>query len=128
MATYDVDLLERLRERLAGEQGLSERAMFGGVALMLDGNMCVGVMKGGGLMVRLSRDEGEAVLSRAAHPGDGHDRTDDEGVGGRRAGRLRVRRRPAAVGAARGRLLPDPAAEATLKPWSGGCATKRRPF
>ncbi len=63
MATYDVELLERLRERLAGEQGLSERAMFGGVALMLDGNMCVGVMKGGGLMVRLSRDEGEAVLA-----------------------------------------------------------------
>lgn len=63
MPTYDVDLLERLREHLAGEPGLSERAMFGGVALMLDGNMCVGVMKDGGLMVRLSQDEGESVLS-----------------------------------------------------------------
>jgi hypothetical protein len=63
MPDYDADLLDRLREHLAPEPGLSERAMFGGVALMLDGNMCVGVMKGGGLMVRLSREEGEAVLS-----------------------------------------------------------------
>jgi hypothetical protein len=63
MAAYDVDLLERLREQLADESGLSEQAMFGGVALMLHGNMCVGVMKGGGLMVRLSKDEGEAVLT-----------------------------------------------------------------
>ncbi len=63
MASYDEDLLERLREALARESGLSERAMFGGVALMLDGNMCVGVMKGGGLMVRLSQEEGEAALT-----------------------------------------------------------------
>lgn len=60
---YDVELLERLREQLSAEAGLSERAMFGGVALMLDGNMCVGVKKGTGLMVRLSEDEGEAVLA-----------------------------------------------------------------
>lgn len=63
MPSYDVELLERLREHVAAEPGLSERAMFGGVALMLDGNMCVGVMKGGGLMVRLSQEEGESVLS-----------------------------------------------------------------
>lgn len=63
MASYDEGLLERLRERLEPEPGLSERKMFGGVALMLDGNMCVGVMKGGGLMVRLPQEEGDAVLA-----------------------------------------------------------------
>jgi len=63
MAGYDADLLDRLREALHGQPGLSERAMFGGVALMLDGNMCVGVMKGGGLMVRLSPEDGDAALT-----------------------------------------------------------------
>lgn len=63
MVNYDTDLLDRLRELMAGQPGLSERAMFGGVALMLDGHMCVGVMKGGGLMVRLSPDDAEAALA-----------------------------------------------------------------
>jgi hypothetical protein len=63
MVGYDIELLDRLREALQDEPGLSERAMFGGVALMLDGNMCVGVMKGGGLMVRLSKEEGDAALA-----------------------------------------------------------------
>ncbi len=63
MPSYDEDLLDRLREALAQEPGLSERAMFGGVALMLDGNMCVGVMKDGGLMVRFSQEAGDAALS-----------------------------------------------------------------
>ncbi len=63
MSTYDVDLLERLRERLAEVPGVSEKAMFGGVALLLDGKMCVGVMKGGGLMVRLPVAEGEQALA-----------------------------------------------------------------
>lgn len=63
MTSYDEQLLERLRERLGPEPGLSERKMFGGVALMLDGNMCVGVMKGSGLMVRLSQEQGDAVLA-----------------------------------------------------------------
>ncbi len=62
MVDYDTDLLDRLRFLLAGEPGLSERAMFGGVALMLDDKMCVGVMKGGGMMVRLSPEEGESAL------------------------------------------------------------------
>ncbi|ANH38513.1 hypothetical protein I601_2085 [Nocardioides dokdonensis FR1436] len=62
MVDYDTDLLDRLRLLLGGEPGLSERAMFGGVALMLDGKMCVGVMKGGGMMVRLSAEEGESAV------------------------------------------------------------------
>jgi hypothetical protein len=30
--------------------------------MMVDGHMCVGVMKGGGLMVRLSAEQGAAAL------------------------------------------------------------------
>jgi hypothetical protein len=62
MPSYDEELVNRLREQLAGESGVSERAMFGGVAFMVDGNMCVGAMKGGDLMVRLSGEAGEAAL------------------------------------------------------------------
>jgi hypothetical protein len=63
MPGYDADLVERLRERLAGEHGVSERAMFGGVAFMLDGNMCVGAMKGGDLMVRVAAADEEQALA-----------------------------------------------------------------
>ncbi len=66
MPGYDEELVERLREQLASERGVSERAMFGGVAFMLDGNMCVGAMKGGDLMVRLAAPDEDAAL-REAH-------------------------------------------------------------
>ncbi len=46
MVSYDVELLDRLRDQLGGEPGVTERAMFGGVAMMVNGHMCVGVMKG----------------------------------------------------------------------------------
>ncbi len=62
MVSYDVELLDRLRDQLGGEPGVTERAMFGGVAMMVNGHMCVGVMKGGGLMVRLAAEEGAAAL------------------------------------------------------------------
>ena len=48
---YDEGLAQRLREALAGADGLSERRMFGGIAFMLGGNMAVGVT-GDELMVR----------------------------------------------------------------------------
>ena len=38
---YDERLAERVRELLAGERGLSEKRMFGGLAFLLDGNMSV---------------------------------------------------------------------------------------
>ena len=40
---YDVRLAERIYDHLIGEPGLTERKMFGGVAYMLDGNVCVGI-------------------------------------------------------------------------------------
>ena len=41
---YDQALAARVREVLSARSALSERQMFGGIAFMLDGNMCCGVI------------------------------------------------------------------------------------
>ena len=58
---FDEALADRVREVLAARPELSERRMFGGIAFMLAGNMCCGVI-GEDLMVRLG-DDGEAALA-----------------------------------------------------------------
>jgi hypothetical protein len=62
---YDEELAHRLREQLAGEDGMSEKAMFGGLAFMLHGNMAVTIFSHGGLMVRGGT---EAAGDALAHP------------------------------------------------------------
>lgn len=42
--SYNEELAERLRNRLAKEEGLSEKKMFGGLGFLLNGNMCCGVI------------------------------------------------------------------------------------
>jgi TfoX/Sxy family transcriptional regulator of competence genes len=42
---YDEALAQALRTALAGEGNLSERKMFGGLCLMLDGNMVCGTYR-----------------------------------------------------------------------------------
>lgn len=58
---YDEALARRLHELLAGRTDVSERKMFGGLALMVSGNMAVGVV-GENLMVRVGRDAYEDAL------------------------------------------------------------------
>ena len=58
---YDRDLADRLRLALAGEPGLAERAMFGGLAFLVDGNMAVAASSDGGLMVRVDPGETPAL-------------------------------------------------------------------
>lgn len=58
---YDEDLAERARAGLMGRKGFSERKMFGGIAFMLDGRMCCGVLKSD-LMVRVSPEDHEKML------------------------------------------------------------------
>ncbi len=60
---YDEQLAERVRAVLDGQPGLTERKMFGGLAFMLAGNMCVGV-EHDRLMVRLGPDLHEEALTR----------------------------------------------------------------
>jgi TfoX/Sxy family transcriptional regulator of competence genes len=61
---YDEDLAHRIRELLDGEQGVSEMAMFGGLAFLVHGNMAVAASGQGGLMVRADPEAGERLLSR----------------------------------------------------------------
>ena len=60
---YDEDLARRVRGRLAAEAGVTEKAMFGGLAFLLDGNMAVG-LSGAELMVRVGPEAAEAALAR----------------------------------------------------------------
>lgn len=60
---YDEGLAERIREILAAETGLSERKMFGGLAFMLDGHMCCGIV-GDELMLRLGAERADEALGR----------------------------------------------------------------
>lgn len=61
---YDEELANRLREQLAGEESVTEKAMFGGLAFLLHGNMAVTVSSHGGLMVRIGVEASEDALAR----------------------------------------------------------------
>src|SRR4051794_16312913 len=66
---YDEDLANRLRELLAGESGVVEKKMFGGLAFLIGGHMAVAASGKGGLMLRCDPDQTEALLaSEQAHP------------------------------------------------------------
>ena len=60
---YDLDLANRLRAALAGEDNVTERAMFGGLAFLVNGNMAVSASGQGGLLLRVDPAETEALLS-----------------------------------------------------------------
>jgi TfoX N-terminal domain len=60
---YDDDLAERVREQLAAEPAVTEKAMFGGLAFLLEGNMAVGI-SGEELMVRVGPDASDDALAR----------------------------------------------------------------
>jgi TfoX/Sxy family transcriptional regulator of competence genes len=61
---YDEQVADRVRRALGRRKGLSERAMFGGLAFMMHGNMCCGVV-GRDLMLRLGEDGANRALGRA---------------------------------------------------------------
>jgi hypothetical protein len=60
----DQDFANRIREELADVDGITEKAMFGGLAFLLHGNMAVGIMSTGDLMVRVGPDATEEALSK----------------------------------------------------------------
>ncbi|MDX6690252.1 MAG: hypothetical protein QOG15_1709 [Solirubrobacteraceae bacterium] len=59
---YDEDLAGRVRDVLADEESVTEKAMFGGLAFLLHGNMSVGLV-GDDLMVRVGPDGADAALA-----------------------------------------------------------------
>ena len=60
---YDEGLAERLRDIFSEYLGISEKKMFGGLAVMLHGNMCVGIL-GETLMARVGPNSYEEALRR----------------------------------------------------------------
>src|SRR5882672_5555609 len=60
---FDERLAERMRGALGRRKGLVEKKMFGGVAFLLNGNMCVGVHKDE-MIVRLAPEETDAALAQ----------------------------------------------------------------
>ena len=106
---YDEDLANRIRELMAGEAGVTEKAMFGGLAFLIGGNMAVSASGQGGLMVRVDPEATDTLVARPhARPFEmrgramqGWLRVDAEGVRTRRQLEPWVKR-----GAAYARSLP----------------------
>jgi TfoX/Sxy family transcriptional regulator of competence genes len=59
---YDEELARRVRELLMAEPGITEKRMFGGLAMLRNGNMAVAVRGQGGLLVRADPND-STVLS-----------------------------------------------------------------
>jgi TfoX/Sxy family transcriptional regulator of competence genes len=59
---YDHALADRIRELLAGEAGVAEQRMFGGLAFLINGNMSVAASGAGGLLVRVDPEESAALI------------------------------------------------------------------
>ena len=59
---FDEELAGRVRELVAGDPGLTEKTMFGGLSFLIGGNMAVGVSGQGGLLVRVDPAESDALV------------------------------------------------------------------
>ena len=69
VVAYDVDMVNRLREAVAGEPAVVEKAMFGGLTFMLAGHMAFRASDRGDLLVRLGTDQAAALaLDPRARP------------------------------------------------------------
>lgn len=67
---YDEALAQRLRNALAGRRGLSETRMFGGICILLNGNMLCGIHRET-LMFRVGKEQHTIALARSgARPMD----------------------------------------------------------
>lgn len=65
---YDEDIAARVRELTAGERGLTEQKMFGGVGFMIRGNMAVAASGQGGVLVRVDPEEADKHIASGARP------------------------------------------------------------
>jgi TfoX/Sxy family transcriptional regulator of competence genes len=66
---YDEELADRIRALVAGELGLTEQKMFGGLAFLVGGNMAIAASGEGGALVRCDPAESDAlVASTPARP------------------------------------------------------------
>jgi hypothetical protein len=59
---YDEELASRIREQVAGEPGLSEQKMFGGLAFLIGGNMAIAASGQGGVLVHADPEESDRLV------------------------------------------------------------------
>jgi len=59
---YDEELAGRIRDLVAGEAGLTEQKMFGGLAFLVGGNMAVAASGQGGLLVRVDPADSDRLV------------------------------------------------------------------
>ena len=62
------ELADRIRALIGHKPGITEKKMFGGICFLLYGNMVVGSMKSGALLMRVGPERYEDALAR---PGTG---------------------------------------------------------
>jgi hypothetical protein len=60
---YDEKLAARIRELVAGESGLTEKKMFGGLAFLIGGNMAVAASAQGGVLVRVDPVQSDTLVA-----------------------------------------------------------------
>jgi|ERR1700722_5299533 len=76
---YDEDLAYRIRELLSDEPLLREKAMFGGLAFLIGGNMAISASGQGGILVRVDPEQSDKLVTSSnaeravmrGHPMDG---------------------------------------------------------
>jgi TfoX/Sxy family transcriptional regulator of competence genes len=84
---YNEKLSDRIREALVDVADVEEKRMFGGVCYMIDGKMCIGVVKDE-MMCRIGPDVYDQALGKrgcremdfAGKPMDGYVYVNDEGM------------------------------------------------
>lgn len=60
---YDEKLANKIREALMNEPKLEEKQMFGGICFMVNGKMCIGVMKDE-MLCRIARELKDELLEK----------------------------------------------------------------
>jgi hypothetical protein len=63
---YDEALADRIRTLVAGEAGVTEKTMFGGLAFLVNGNMAVSASGQGGILLRVDPAESESLVADSA--------------------------------------------------------------
>jgi TfoX/Sxy family transcriptional regulator of competence genes len=63
---YDEQLADRIRALVAGEDGITEQKMFGGLAFLVGGNMAVAASGQGGILVRVDPAESARLVETTA--------------------------------------------------------------
>ena len=108
---YDEELADRIRAEVAGERGVTEMKMFGGLAFLIGGHMAVAASGQGGLMLRCDPDDTDALLGEPGAQAVRDARQGHAGLASRRGERRRRRRRAEDLGPARRGLRQVAAAQ-----------------